>query len=310
MPAAAESTGARTLWDVVTQAASDFVENDALTHAAALAYYTALGMSPLIVLLLWLATFSGEGTRQELIAQIAALVGPEGGQAIRAVVENAESNASLGSFAGIASLAMLLFSVSSVFGQLQYALNQLWSVKPAPSQSAMWPWIRKRLLSLGTFVSTGFLLVVSLSVSAAVAVASRQARDILPGTDLVWEMVTFGLSLAVTALVFGVIFRVLPDVKLGWRDVATGAVVTAVLFTIGRVLIGLYLGQSSIGSAYGAAGSLVVLLVWIYYAALVIFFGAVVTRVLARRRHARIEPEEHAIKVERKEVPKGKSARV
>jgi membrane protein len=310
MPAAAESTGARTLWDVVTQAASDFVENDALTHAAALAYYTALGMSPLIVLLLWLATFSGEGTRQELIAQIAALVGPEGGQAIRAVVENAESNPSLGSFAGIASLAMLLFSVSSVFGQLQYALNQLWSVKPAPSQSAMWPWIRKRLLSLGTFVSTGFLLVVSLSVSAAVAVASRQARDILPGTDLVWEMVTFGLSLAVTALVFGVIFRVLPDVKLGWRDVATGAVVTAVLFTIGRVLIGLYLGQSSIGSAYGAAGSLVVLLVWIYYAALVIFFGAVVTRVLARRRHARIEPEEHAIKVERKEVPKGKSARV
>jgi membrane protein len=244
-----------------------------------------------------------------MLAQIQALVGPEGGRAIRAIVDNAEATPGLGSFAGMVSLATLLFSVSSVFGQLQYALNHLWDVKAGPGTSGWWPWVRKRLLSIGTFVSTGFLLVTSLSVSAAVTVASEQAHDVLPGLDVIWQLVTFALSLGVSALVFALVFKVLPDVRLGWRDVAVGGLVTAVLFSIGRALIGLYLGQSSIGSAYGAAGSLVVLLVWVYYASLVMFFGAEITHVMAKRRKARIEPEDHAIKVKTKEVPEGKSAR-
>jgi membrane protein len=175
--------------------------------------------------------------------------------------------------------------------------------------SGWWPWVRKRLLSIGTFVSTGFLLITSLSISAAVDVASEQAHDVLPGLDVVWQVGTFLFSLGVSAVVFALIFQILPDVRLGWRDVAIGGLVTAVLFTIGRALIGLYLGQSSIGSAYGAAGSLVVLLVWVYYASLVVFFGAEITQVIAKRRKGRIEPEAHAIKVETKEVPQGKSAR-
>jgi membrane protein len=298
-----------TVWQVTKDAASGFIDDDAPTHAAALAYYTALGMSPLLVLLLWLATLVSPETRQELLAQIQGLVGPEGGQAIRAIVDNAEATPGLGSFAGIVSLATLLFSVSSVFGQLQYALNRLWHVKAGPATSGWWPWIRKRLLSIGTFVSTGFLLVTSLSISAAVAVASEQARDVLPGLDLLWQLVTFAVSLGISALVFALIFQILPDVRLGWRDVAVGGLVTAVLFSIGRFLIGLYLGQSSIGSAYGAAGSLVVLLVWVYYASLVVFFGAEITHVMAKRRRGRIAPEEHAVKVKTVEVEEGKSAR-
>jgi membrane protein len=284
---------------------NDFLENDALTHAAALAYYTALGLSPVLVLMLWLATVVGDGTREELVTQMQALVGPEGGQAIRVIIENAAAKPSLGSFAGIGSLVMLLFSVSGVFAQQQYALNRLWHVKVAPERSTWRMWIRKRLLSIGTFVSAAFLLIVSLAVSAAVAVAGRYARHLLPGGDLLGEVFTAVMSLAVAALVFGLVFKVLPDVKLGWRDVAVGGMVTAILFSIGRYLIGIYLGQSSVGSAYGAAGSLVVLLVWVYYAALVVFLGAEVTRVLAYRRRGFVQPEDHAVPLDEHKAAPG-----
>lgn len=292
---------AGSVWDIAKETVNEFIDDDAMTLAAALAYYTALGMSPLLVLLLWIATFAGESTQQHLVGQIQGLVGTEGGEVVKAIVDNADQTPSLGTLAGIASLATLLFSVSGVFGQLQAALNLMWDVKAAPGTTGTWPYVRKRLLSLGTFLSVGFVLVVSLAVTALVEGASQHARSVLPGADVVWELLTFGISLVVTALLFALIFKVLPDVKLGWRDVAVGGVATAIFFSIGRWLIGLYLGRSSIGSAYGAAGSLVVLLVWVYYAALTVFLGAELTQVLASRRHRRVEPEEHAITVERHE---------
>jgi membrane protein len=195
------------------------------------------------------------------------------------------------------SLATLLFSVSGVFGELQSDLNKLWDVEPKPGKSNTWPWIRKRLLSLGTFVSVGFLLVVSMALSGFVTMAAERTHDLLPGADLAWEIVTYAVSLGVTALVFTLIFEVLPDVRLPWRDAIVGGVVTAVLFSIGRWLIAAYLAHSGLGSAYGAAGSLIVLLAWVYYASLVLFAGAEVTQVLSRRR-GRLKPEPHAIVVE------------
>jgi len=294
----------RAVWDVAKETVSELFDDDAMTLAAALAYYTALGMSPVLVLLLWIATFAGESTQQRLVEQLQGLVGPQGGEAVKAVVENAEATPGLGTFAGIVSLATLLFSVSGVFGQLQAALNRMWDVKAAPGTTGTGPWIRKRLLSIGTFLSVGFVLVVSLAVTAFVEAASEHARDILPGTDVVWEILTFAISLGLSALLFALMFKVLPDVKLGWRDVGVGGLATAILFSIGRWAIGFYLGRSSIGSAYGAAGSLVVLLVWVYYASLVVFLGAELTQVLARRRGKRVEPEEHAIWVERHEEVK------
>jgi len=288
-------------WDVAKETVAEFIDDDALTLGAALAFYTALGMSPLLVLLLWLATFVGEDTRQQLIAQTQALVGPQGGEAVRAIIDNAKATPGLGSSAGWLSLATLLLSVSGVFGELQADLNKLWDVKPVPGTTGTWAWVRKRLLSLGTFVSVGFLLVVSLALTTAVTVASESTRDVLPGADVAWDLVAFVVSLGLSALLFALVYKVLPDVKLGWRDVAVGGIMTAVLFSIGRWLIGLYLGRSSMASAYGAAGSLVVLLVWVYYASLVVFLGAELTQVLARHRGRLVEPEEHAIVVERKE---------
>lgn len=292
------------LWAIARETVSEFVDDDAMTVAGALAYYTALGMSPMLILLLWLTTFAGERTQQQLMAQLQGLVGPEGGQALKAIVDNADATPELGTLAGVASVLTLLFSVSGVFGQLQAALNRMWDVKAAPGSSGRWPWVRKRLLSVGMFVSAGFLLVVSLVVTTFVEAASERARDFFPGADVAWAALTFTLSLLVSALFFALVFKVLPDVKLGWRDVGVGGLATAILFSVGRWLIGLYLGRSSVGSAYGAAGSLVVLLVWVYYASLVVFLGAELTQVLSRRFGKRVEPEEHAVGVERHEEVK------
>jgi membrane protein len=297
--------GLRDTWNVAKATIDEFVEDDATTLAAALAYYPALGLSPMFVLLIWLATFAGEDMQQRVAGQLQGLVGPQGGQALKAVVDNADSTPQLGTIAGIVSLATLLFSVSGVFGQLQAALNRMWDVKAAPTTAhGNWIWVRKRLLSLGAFLSVGFMLIVSLAVTAFVEAWTARLRQGLPGTALAWELVTFGVSLLVSALLFALIFKVLPDVKLGWRDTAVGGFATAILFSIGRWAIGVYIGRGSVGSAYGAAGSLIAVLVWVYYASLVMFLGAELTQVLARRRGKQVEPEAHAICVERHEEEK------
>lgn len=298
-----------TIWGIARETADEFVEDEVMTRGAALAFYTALAMSPLLVLLLWIATFAGESMQRELVTSFEHLVGPQGGQAVQAIVADAKARPGFGNLAGVASFLTLLFSVSGVFGELQATLDRLWDVKAMPGTAGTWSWVRKRLLSVGTFVCVGFLLLVSLAVSAAVAAATEHARGLLPGTDLLWHGVTFAVSLALSAVLFGLVFKVLPDVQLGWRDVATGGLATAILFSIGRFAIGLYLGRSSVGSAYGAAGSLVVLLVWVYYASLVVLAGAELTQVLARHRGARVEPEPHAIEVERTEAVKPKPRR-
>lgn len=295
----------RTAWSIAKDTVNELVEDDVLTLGAALAFYTALAMSPLLMLFIWMATFTGEGTRRQMIESMQGLVGPEGGAAVKAIIDNADATPGFGTVAGMVSLVTLLFSVSGVFGQLQAALNRLWDVKAIPGKAGWSVWIRKRVLSLGTVVCVGFLLVVSLAVSALVSAATEHARGMLPGTETVWQTITFVVSLALSGLLFALVFKVLPDVKLGWRDVAAGGLATAILFSIGRFAIGLYLGRSSIGSAYGAAGSLIVLLVWVYYASLVVLAGAELTQVMAKHFKPRIEPEEHAITVERteEEVP-------
>jgi membrane protein len=281
----------------------DFIEDDALTLGAALAFYTVLALSPLLLLLLWGASFVGEGMQERLVEQIRSVVGPQAGEAIRGVVDNAQARPGLRNVAGIVSLATLLFSVSGVFAQLQYALNRVFGVQAVPGQTATKVWIRKRLLSLGTFVSVAFLLVVSLAVTAAVSALSDLGVGILPGAAALWQVVAWLVAFVLTAAIFALIFKVLPDVKLGWREVWIGALATTVLFAVGRWLIGLYLGQGAVGSAYGAAGSLIVLLLWVYYASLILFAGAELTQVLAHRMRGDLEPEEHAIEIRAKATP-------
>src|SRR6185369_9341590 len=195
--------GVRDAWDVAKATVNEFVDDDAATLAAALAYYTALGLSPMLVLLIWLATFAGEDMQQRVVAQLQGLVGPQGGQALKAVVDNADATPQLGTIAGIVSIATLFFSVSGVFGQLQAALNRMWDVKAAPTTAhGNWIWIRKRLLSLGAFLSVGFLLIVSLAVTAFVEGWTERLRQGLPGTAFAWELVTFVVSLLVSAVLF------------------------------------------------------------------------------------------------------------
>lgn len=274
------------IWKVTKTSVSSFVEDDAMSLSAALAFYTALSMAPLLVLLLRVASWFGEGTQQKMTSQIQGMVGEQAGQGIKMMIDNAEQQPGWGSIAGIVSLIVLLFSATGVFAQLQYSLNRVWDVKPKPSQG-IWGWLRKRLLTLGMVFALGFLLMVSLAASGLINV-------LVPGNSAIWRLVHLGVSLGVFALLFALIYKYLPDVEITWRNVWTGAIVTAVLFILGKFLIGLYLGHSSVGSSYGAAGSLMVLLLWVYYSSLLFFFGAEVTQAQARLSGAPIQPSANA----------------
>jgi membrane protein len=196
----------------------------------------------------------------------------------------------------VIGIVTLIIGASTVFGQLQSALNQIWEVEAAPAKSAIGSFIRTRVLSLAMVIGIGFLLLVSLIVSAALAALDGylQTRTALPAG--LWQALNLLTSLGIIALLFALMFKLLPDVKLAWRDVWFGAFVTAALFTAGKYLIGLYLGHASIGSSYGAAGSVVVLMVWVYYSSLIVFLGAEITQVRRSRRLGEsAAPAEHAV---------------
>jgi membrane protein len=287
-------TRRREILHLLRESMREFMDDDALTLGAALAFYTALSLAPLVVLMMWTVGSLGPSTQQQLIEQVVALVGPQAGEAVRSVAENSAARPSVGSMAGIISIVVLIFSATGVFAQLQHAMNLVWDLEAKPG-SSLKTFVRTRLLSLGMFATIAFLLLVSLFVSAILSAMIGAVGDRLPGADFIWSIVDLVASIAVFSLIFGAVFKVLPDAKIGWRNLVFGSVLTAVLFTVGKVLIGLYLGQSSTASAYGAAGSLLVLLTWVYYSSLILFFGAEVTQVWARRRGEVIEPNDYAV---------------
>jgi membrane protein len=184
---------------------------------------------------------------------------------------------------------------TAVFGELQSSLNQIWDVKVEAKRGVIGTLIRDRLMSFGVVIGIGFLLLVSLVVSALLAAAQDAITYSLPGLAWLWQVLNLLISLALTTALFALMYELLPDVELGWRDVFIGALMTAVLFSVGKLGIGFYLGQASVGSYYGAAGSFVVLLLWVYYSALVCFFGAEFTHVYARHTRTHIQTQEHAV---------------
>jgi membrane protein len=272
---------------IARAAAREFVDDDALTLAAAVAFYTALSLAPIVVLLLDASTFLGEGIQARLIAQIASVVGPQASAAIEMIVESAEDRPAQGRLARIVGLTALVFSASGVFAQLQASMNRIWDVRTKPGGAGWWNWIRKRLLSIGMLVTVGFLLLVSLAVSTAIDV-------VLSGSTTGAQAVNFAVSSIAFVLLFATMLKVFPDVRMPWRTVWTGAVLTAILFVAGKTAIGLYLGNGSVGSAYGAAGSLLVLLSWVYYSTLILFLGAEITQVHARLRGVSLRLGPHA----------------
>ncbi|HEX6050020.1 MAG TPA: YihY/virulence factor BrkB family protein [Gemmatimonadaceae bacterium] len=274
-----------------------FMDDEATWKAAALAYYTVFALAPLLVILLQIASLIWDPAevRRSITTEFGALMGQEVGRQVETMVASAEEKASGTGVRLLLSLAGLVFGATGAFVSLQTALNQAWKVEPDPKRGGIKNFITKRVLSLGMVLGIAFLVLVSLALSAAL---SAFGQAIFGGFgETVGLALNFTLSFAVITLLFAALFKVLPDAKLRWRDVWVGAIATSVFFVVGKYLIGLYIGQSDPGNTFGAAGALAVLLVWIYYAAIIVLLGAEFTQAWVRQHGRVIEPEEGAVRV-------------
>jgi membrane protein len=287
----------RALVDVLKETYHEWSEDKAARLAAALAYYTAFSIAPLLLISIAVAglVFGREAAQGQVFAQLEGLLGPEAAGTIETSIARSQDTGA-STISAIIGLAMLVWSASNVFSQLQDALNSIWEVAPDPN-AGMVATVKRRFLSMTMVLGIGFLLLVSLILSAGLSAIGNLLQGLLPGGEIVWQVVNFVLGFAVVALLFAAIYKILPDAEVEWSDVWVGAAVTSLLFTIGRLLIGLYLGHASVGSSFGAAGSLLVFLVWVYYSAQILFFGAEFTQVYARRYGSRIRPSEDAVGV-------------
>ena len=287
----------RNFFSLLGEAASESIEDKAMRLSAALAYYAIFSLAPLVIIVISIAglIFGEEAARGQIAEQIRQLAGDRAAEAIQSLVQSA-SGKTASVFATLLGLVALLFGASGVFGELKDALNTIWGVAVKPGRPLL-TLIRDRFLSFTMVLGTGFLLLISLVISAAVAALSTYMRHRLPLPAFVWESLDFVISFGVVALLFAMIFKVLPNVQIGWHDIRIGALGTAFLFTIGKLLIGFYLGTSSIASSYGAAGSAIVILLWVYYSACILFFGAEFTKVYARKYGSGIVPNKRAMLV-------------
>jgi membrane protein len=267
---------------------SDWSDDNAPRLGAALAFYTILSISPLVILVLAIVSlvFDRSSAQGHLLSQVQSTVGPEGRDAVQAMLASGQK-ASQGILATVIGFITLVFGASGVFGELRAALNTIWDAEPKAS-SGPWGMLRERFFSIGMVFSVGFVLLVSLVVSAGLAAMTKFFSGLLPIPPLVLSGVNFLVSLVGISLVFALILKYVPETKVEWKDVRIGAFATALLFVIGKSVLGLYLGKASPGSAYGAAGSLVVMVVWIYYSAQIFFFGAEFTHVYALSRRGEL----------------------
>jgi membrane protein len=283
---------------ILKRAFRDFSDDECPVRAAALAYYTVFALPPLLVLLLLLAgvLWDPQDVQRAMETQFASLVGQQGASAIHGMIQSADRPGSGGLVASVISIGMLLFGATGAFLQLQSALNRAWEVKPDPGSGGLRNFVMKRLLSLGMILGISFLLIVSLAVSALIG-AIGDSLTFIP--QPVMYAANFVISFAVLTILFATIFKVLPDAEIAWRYVWVGATVTSLLFVIGKFAIGLYLGRSSPGDAFGAASALAVILVWVYYAGMIVLFGAEFTQAWAHSRGAEIRPEKGAVRFDR-----------
>jgi membrane protein len=287
---------------LVGKSVKDFLADDCQSMAAALSYYTVFALPPLLALLLLIvgifvdpAEVSGH-----LATQIEQFMGAGAASQIRSIVEHASQPSMNKPLAFVLSIALLIAGATGAFTQLQSSLNRAWNVAPDPDSGGVKSFLLKRLFSFGMVLVVAFLLLVSLVISTALSAFSGVLGRWLGGlSGPVLHLINVGISFAVITVLFALIYRVLPDAKVAWRDVWVGAAVTALLFTVGKFLIGLYVGRSNPGQAFGAASSMAVLLVWIYYSSMIVLFGAEFTQTWAERRGQGIEPSDGAVQVAR-----------
>lgn len=298
MNTAEEPHGWRGAWRLVKTTFVEWWQDDTFRYAAALAFYTIFSLAPILLIAVGAASLflARDIATERIVAEVQRMVGSQGAQAVRQVID-ASTGFGSSIWAITSGIITFLLGATAVFAELQAVLNKIWDVRAEPRRGVLLSLLLNRLRSFTLALGVGFLLLVSLVISAALTALQDYLNNWMPGVPALWQMVNIGASFFIAALLFAMIYKYLPDVEITWKDVWIGAVVTAVLFTTGKYLIGLYLGQTAAASAFGAAGSFAVLLIWIYYSALVSFFGAEFTQVYARLYGSRIQPSAHAVRV-------------
>jgi membrane protein len=297
---------AKTVVGLFKQTASEWIADDAPQLGAALAYYSVFSLAPMVLLLISIVgvLFRDDpgGAWSKITEQMSYFLDKSAVDTVQQIARQV-STPEKSALGGAIGIALALFGASGAFGQLQNALNIIWGVKSKPGRG-IWGFIRSRFLSFALLAGIGFLLLISLVIEAGIKAFSHYLQSILPGALTIIVPIYLAFDFVIVAAVFAMIFKVLPNAKIRWRDVWTGAVLTALLFLIGKWGLGIYLGSGTAASAYGAASSLITLLLWIYYSSQILLFGAEFTQVYAEKCGASIKPDKYAVRIERKEIEK------
>ena len=293
------------IFSLIKESFSEFMEDNGLKLSAALSYYTIFSLAPMLLLIISIVSifFGREAFQGELFGQISGLVGKEAAAQVQELIKNAAiSNKS--NMAAAIGIITLLIGATGVFAEIQDSINYIWSIKSKPQKSWL-QYLKNRLLSFSIILTLGFLLIVSLGINAMVDVLSgRLERYFSEVSVIIFSILNVGLVLVIIAALFTVIFKILPDGHVRWKECMVGAVFTSIMFAIGKFAISFYLGQSNLGAAYGTSASIVILLTWIYYSSIILYFGAEFTKVYAKVDGVSISPNEHAVLMIRKEIEK------
>jgi len=285
----------KSLWKFLKDIVTQWLEDQAFQLASSLSYYTLFSLAPILIIAIAVAglVFGREAAQNQIVHTIQGLVGQESAKAIQELIQNASNQPKSGMISTLLGVVALMFGAGGVVGQLQTSLNTIWGVT-AKSGRGVWGFVRERFVSFAMVLGVGFLLLVSLAITAFLTGLTHIMGKLFGGTAVIAHGLDILVSFAFVTALFAMIYKFLPDVRIEWRDVWIGAVLTSFLFTIGKVLIGLYLGSSGVTSAYGAAGSLITVLLWVYYSSLIFFFGAEFTQVYATRYGSGVVPAENA----------------
>lgn len=283
------------MWQAGKNAVTQWIEDEPFQLAAALSYYTLFSLAPLLVIAISIAgfAFGQEAAQNQIVETLQGMIGQDSAQAVQDMVENASQQPKTGLISTVIGVVTLIFGAGGVVGQLQTSLNKIWGVTPKPGQG-VWGFIRQRFVSYAMILALGFLLLVSLLVSAVLTGVTTWMRGLLGAAEFLGHALDLGVSFIFITVLFAMIFKFLPDVRIQWRDVWIGAAITSFLFTIGKFLIGLYLGTSAVSSTFGAAGSIITILLWVYYSSLILFLGAEFTQVYATQYGSGVAPTENA----------------
>jgi len=285
----------KSMWQLLKATVAQWLEDQPFQLSSSLSYYTLFSLAPLLIIIIAIAgfAFGRQAAQQEIVGTLQGMVGQQSAEAVQGMIQNASSQPKTGMIATVVGIVTLILGAGGVVGQLQTSLNTIWGVAPKPGQG-VFGFLRQRFISFAMVSGIGFLLLVSLVVSAVVSSLAQWIGTFFGGAEVIAHALDLIVSFALITALFGMIYKFLPDVRIKWRDVSIGAALTSMLFTIGKFLIGLYLGQSAISSTYGAAGSIIAVLLWVYYSSLIFFLGAEFTQVYATQYGSGAVPAENA----------------